>query len=260
MLPDPKHKEKTNRINKFRMQYQTRRDMFKALDEMLKCRVDGKLKKLIEIAEQELGVHYQIKPLKIMPRKIEFLMEICNLIGLAHLDKLKLPGNREQMDNLGQLAAIFNVSLVNKHAAVPYVFGDQSTYRDPAQADPAFLIFKENVNRLEERMKFASMPIEKCHLYHEMGKQNLKQNKYDETRSFARKVIDESRDAGSALWEFLGQVLMCRADVCQKNYFRVVESLQTALTMVDGLHNSELKAVIEEALKVSPLVSRCSHL
>lgn len=250
MFPDPKYKEKANRTSKFRMQYQTRCDMFAALDEMLKCRMDGKLKKLIKIAEHELGAHYQIRPNKIMPRKKEFVTEICNLIGLTHLDKLKLPENREQMDNLGQLAAIFNVSLVNKHAVVPYVFGDQSTYSDPAKADPAFLIFKQNVNRLEEHMKYASMSIEKCHLYHEIGKQNLKQNKYDETRGFARMVIEESHVAGSALWEFLGNILMCRADVSQKNVFRINDSLQTALTMVDELQDLKLKSIIETALKV----------
>lgn len=215
------------------------------------------MKRLIEIAEHELGVHYQIKPNKIMPRKIEFTIEICNLIGLAHLDKLKLPENREQMDSLEQLAAIFNISLVNKHAVVPYVFGDQSTYREPSEADPAFLTFKENINRLEERMKFTSMSIEKCHLYHEMGKQNLRQNKYDETRSFARKVIDESHDAASTLWEFLGQILMCRADISQKNFFRTNESLQTALSMVDKLQNPELKLVIEMALKVCQQIPIC---
>lgn len=250
MYPDPKQMAKANKISKFHLQYQTRREMFTALDEMHECRANGKLKKLIKIAEHELGVHHQIKSEKLMPRKREFSLEICNLIGLAHLDKLKLPRNHAQLSGLELLASIMNVSVADKNAVVPYVFGDQSTYRDPAEPNTSFLVFKQSINRLEERLKCSFMKLEKCHLHHEMGKENLKQNNFDETRGFARKVIDGARDASSLIWEVLGQILICRADVKQKNYVKINDSLKMAIKTVDGIADPALSDVISLAVEV----------
>ena len=228
--------------------------MFNALEKMLKCREQGKFKKLIKIAEHELGVHYQIKSEKVMPRKNEFAMEICNLIGLAHFDQLKLPQNCDELSGLQVLASLVNVSIADKNAVVPYVFGNQSTYRDPSEPNTSFLIFKQQINCLEERLKYTSMAIEKCHLYHEMGKQNLKQNNYDETRIFARKVIDEAHAARSYLWEFLGRILICRADVKQKNFIKINDSLSVAKEMLDKsigiLSDPDLNEAFSMALKV----------
>lgn len=248
MFSDPKQKAKANRTRKFRLQYQTRREMFKALEEMIELREKGELKKLIKIAEHELAYHYQIKPECLMPRKKEFQTEICNLIGLAHLDKLKLPPRHDQSGGFELLADILKVSFVNKHAAVSYVFGDQTTYRDIGTPDLLFLSFKENIGRMEECLKYASIPIEKCHWYHEMSKQNLAQNKHDETRSFARKVIDEAHEAGSYLWKFLGHILICKADVAQKNAIKINESLKAAMEMVEVFANPDL---VDYVAKVS---------
>lgn len=248
MFFDPAQKAKANRKSKFRMQNKTRRDMFSALDEMHKMRESGKLEKLIKIAEHELGVHYQIKSEKLMPRKKEFSTEICNLIGLAHLDRLKFPQN--EMSGLERLAAIFEVSIAGKKIAVPYIFGDQSTYRDPAKPDTSFLVYKRNVTRLEERLKQSSLPIEKCHLYHEMGKQNLTQNNYEETRNFARKILDEAAAAGSVLWKLLGRILICRAYLMQKNFADINDNLRATLKLSDVFANPELSDVIRWCVKV----------
>lgn len=225
MFPNPKQLEKANREKEFRVRYTTKRDMFTALEEMLKCREPGNLKKLIKIAEHELGVHHQIKSDKLMPRKKEFSMTICNLIGLAHLDKLKLPQDHAKLGAFEVLASFLKVPIADKNAVVPYVFGDQSTYRDPAEPSTSFLVFKQHINRLEERLKHAATAIEKCHLYHEIGKQNLTQINCDETRMFARKAIDQATAARSYLWEFLGRILICRADVKQKDVINLNESL-----------------------------------
>lgn len=222
--------------------------MFLNLEAILECRKEGNLKKLIKLAEHELGVHHQIKTKKVMPRKIEFATEICNLIGLAHVDKLKKPNSHKK--GLELLASILDVSLADKYAVVPYIFGEQSTYRDPGKPDTSYLDFKTNVDRIERRLKYSSLPIEKCHLFHEMGKQNLTQTNFEETRSIAQKIINEARDAKSFLWEFLGQIMFCRVDVKQKSVVRVNESLKNSLKTVEAFGDEELKEVIEEALQV----------
>lgn len=232
------------------MQYQTRRDMFLALDEMHKMRASGKLEKLIKIAENELGYHYQIKSDKLMCRKTEFIAEICNLIGLAHLDRLKRPLGWEKMSGQEQLAGAFEVSIVDKKPSVPYVFGDQSTYRDPGKPDTSFLWFKRNLTRIEGRLKQAQHPIEKCHLYHEMSRFNMKQNNFEESRSFSRKIIDEAENAGSVLWKFLARISICRAFLMQKNFLETCENLKAAKTFVSAFGLPELSDVIEWCVKV----------
>lgn len=223
--------------------------MFLNLDAILKCREEGNLKKLIRLAEHELGVHHQIKPKILMPRKEEFSRKICNLIGLAHLDRLKKPKTHKV--GLEQLALIFDVSHLDKHAAVPYIFGDQSTYRDPGKPDTFYLDFKTNVERIERRLKYTSLAIEKSHLYHEMGKQNLSQTNFEETRSIAQKVINEAREAKSKMWEILGQILNCRVDVKQKSVVKLNESLKIALKLVEAFDDEELKKVIQATLQVN---------
>jgi hypothetical protein len=259
MFPDPAHKKKANTASKFHMQYQTRRDMFGALDEMHKMRASGKLEKLIKIAEYELGVHYQIKSEKLMPRKREFSTEICNLIGLAHLDRLKLPQNVQEMSGLKQLAAILEVSIAGKKPVVPYVFGDQSTYQDPGKPNLSILAYKRNVTRLEARIKQSALPIEKCHLYHEMGRQNLTQNNYEETRNFGRKIIVEAAAAGSVLWKFLGRILICRAFLMQKNIIETNENLKIAAEIVEAFGDPELSKVMSRCLEVRNFVT-CFHV
>lgn len=250
MFPDPKWMAKANKASWFRQQYQARRDMFTALEAMHVCRFSGKLEKLIKIAEHELGVSYQIRPEKLMPRRIEFTLDICNLIGLAHLDKLKLPQSLERPDKLAYLATVLDVSTADKNVILPYVFGDQKTYRDPAKPDTSFLVFKRNINRLEERLKYSNVPVEKCHLYHEIGKQNLTQGKFDEARIYARRVVDEASEAGSYLWRFIGHILSCRADVMEKNIVKIYDSFKAAGDVVGSFANPQLSDVIASCLQV----------
>lgn len=247
-------REEANRILKFRMQYKTRREMFTALEQMHQMRTDGKLNKLIEIAEHELGFHFQIKSEVLMPRKREFTTEICNLIGLAYLDKLKIPNHFESKD-LKFLAKVFEVSSnQGRKKTVSYIFGNQSTYRDPAEPDTSFLVFKKNIHKLENRLKSSTMPIERCYLYHEMGKLNLKQNKLIETRNFGKKIIDESEMIGNFLWAFLGQILLVRADVMQKNVFKINGALTKAYEMVKVLQNKTLETLLEDCLQISQII------
>lgn len=250
MFTNVQHKEKYLRTNLMRDKYRTCRDMFIALDKMTDLRKIGKLKELINVAEYELGTHYQIKSDKIMPRKNEFVKEICNIIGLAHVDKLKWTPRYENFKEIKLLAKIFNVNIEDKNLKVPYIFGEQKTYQDPGEPDTSFLIFKKNVNRLEDRLKNSRIPLEKCHLYHELGKQNLTQSKYDEVRNFAKKVIAESRNC-SRLWEFLGVILVCRADIMQQNKTKFLDSVAIAIDIAAQFNNDTVNEILNISQKTA---------
>lgn len=256
MFSSPEHRDAVKRVTKLRMQIQTQRDTSAALKNIRKLRCEGKLRKLIEIAEHELGFHFQIKPEALMPRRNEITEEICNLIGLAYLDRLKMP-THIRGGGLANLAEVFEVSIDNKRVAPPYIFGQRSTYRDPAQPDTSFLVFKANMNRLESRVKFSTMAVEKCYLYHEMGRFNLRQSKFDESRKFGRKIIDEAEMMGrSYLWKILGQILIVRANVMQRNYIKIHESLIAAQTTVIKFGNNDLTNLLENCIKLSQQIQQ----
>lgn len=256
MFSSPEHRDAVKRVTKLRMQIQTQRDTSAALKNIRKLRCEGKLRKLIEIAEHELGFHFQIKPEALMPRRNEITEEICNLIGLAYLDRLKMPTHIRD-GGLANLAEVFEVSIDNKRVAPPYIFGQRSTYRDPAQPDTSFLVFKANMNRLESRVKFSTMAVEKCYLYHEMGRFNLRQSKFDESRKFGRKIIDEAEMMGrSYLWKILGQILIVRANVMQRNYIKIHESLIAAQTTVIKFGNNDLTNLLENCIKLSQQIQQ----
>jgi hypothetical protein len=69
MFPDPAVKENWKQVSRYRLQYQTRRAMFTALEEMLECRKRGDLAKLIKMVEREIDVRYQIKSSKVMTER-----------------------------------------------------------------------------------------------------------------------------------------------------------------------------------------------
>jgi hypothetical protein len=226
--------------------------MLSALENIRKYRAIGELDKLIKIAEHELGERFRIYSPKLIPLKNDFIADICNYIALGHIDKLTKLSTKittASYDDYGILMKIFELPL--RPIAIPYLFGDQNTYRDPAEPDMSFLVFKNNINRLERRLEQQPMlRIERCHLYHEMGRENLKQQRIDEARTYGRRIVTEAQGV-SYFWIFLGYVMICRADVLQKLFKKAHETLTDAFQMIDIFKSDELKCVIATALEVS---------
>jgi hypothetical protein len=250
-----RHKQK--KISDYRMQYKTRREQFNQLLRLKDLKDLGNLSGLIIEAEKYLGTFYQIIPSKFVPRKEEYITEICNIIALAHFDKIGISSHFENLPDKfleERLAALFKVSLTDKSQVGGYIFGVQSTYRDPAQPDTSFITFKHNIDRLDGRLQNAFLSIEKCYLYHEIAKQNLKQGKFDEVRNFARKTIDEAQKCGSLLWHFLGIFVSCKADVLQRNVLKLISTLNEAREIVELFKDEELLNLINVALKVRILI------
>lgn len=240
-------------IRSFRSRHRLCRAMYTALSEMVRWREEGKLENLIKVAEYELGYRYRVHSNKLIPCKDEFTVKICNYIALAHLDKIlnqKLP--EDTSDDYQCLGKLYGLKTSSSNAVVQYVFGDQSTYRDPTETETqlSFMAFKENMNRLEERIAQRPMlKIEKCHLNYEMGRANLKQHLIDETRNYGRRVIEMAKNV-SHLWSFLGHVLVVRADIMQKNFSKLLDTLNEAAKKVEVFENKELENIFVIAKEV----------
>lgn len=246
--------EKWDKTTKFRMQYKIRREMFTALEEIQACYVEQRLEDLIKIAEGELGVRYRIHPSYLMPRRNEFIVEICNYIALAHFDDIikssSLVNSHDYKDD-DLLKRLLRIHWETKNIFKPYVFGDQSTYRDPEQPNTSYMKFRNKVIRLERRLSQKPMlKIERCHLLYEMARANLEQLRPDEAREFGEQMVEEAEGV-SHLWLFLGKLTISRADILQKQFEDAVKSMDDAVSMVDIFKSQELKMVIEHAFEVS---------
>ncbi|XP_070504220.1 uncharacterized protein [Chironomus tepperi] len=246
--------EKWDRTAKFRMQYKIRREMFLALEKIQSCYVDKRLEDLIKIAEGELGVRYRIHPSNLMPRRNEFILEICNYIALAHFDDIikssSLLLNSHDCDNYDLLKKLLCIYWETKNIFKPYVFGDQSTYRDPAEPNTSYMTFRNKIIRLERRLSQKPMlQIERCHLLYEMARANLEQLRPNEAREFGEKVVEEA-DNVSYMWLFLGKLTIARADILQKQFKDAVNSMENVISMVDIFKSQELKMVIEHAFEI----------
>lgn len=235
-----------------RVRHQILREMHNQLEKIHKLREARNLKNLVRYVEVVLGNYYQIKTDKEMPRKNEFVALICQQVGLAHLDLFKLPFDLESIPLKERLQQIFSTLSNEKMDSINYVFGDINTYEDPENSDAPFIEFKRKITYLNNRLSHCTLSIEKCYLYHEMAKQNLRQFQFDEVRTFGRKIIDESKkfEGFNFIWCLLGIFIQIKADIMQNNYVKVMEDLQAARVIVGELENENLAKVIETGFKV----------
>lgn len=255
-----KHKiqsEKRDKVIKFRMQYKIRNDMFNALEAVRKCHREKKLEKLIKIAEHELGIQYRIYPSFLMPRKNDFVVDMCNYIAMAHIDdiiKSFTMINSKDSYEYDLLKKLLRVYWVPKNTAVPYVFGDQSTYRDPAEPNTSFLEYRRNIARLANRLAQKPMlKIERCHLLHEMGRENLKEQRLEEASELGRKIMAHAESV-SHYWIFLGHILLCRAGILQRQFDKALNGLEPALSIAKFFKSEELQLVLKKAIEVSSML------
>ncbi|XP_055634996.1 uncharacterized protein LOC129774928 [Toxorhynchites rutilus septentrionalis] len=237
--------------NIFKIRYKTYRDVHNQLDHMHELRAAEKLNALREYVGDTLWNHYQIKTERVFPDRYKFVNEICNLVGLAITDSYKVPPKLMDEPLKGRLLILFNLPLAKEDEVVVPIFGDKSTYRDPAAPDYGYIAYKNKITLLEKRIPYSRYPIERAFLYNEMCRHHLAASKLDETRIMARKVIWEATQSGSNLWKFLGALAIVRADCSQMNLEKLVDSLDEASQAALALEDERLDHVIRVATIVN---------
>jgi hypothetical protein len=255
-------------IRSYRSRQRLCREIFIAMTEMVRWRKEGKLENLIKVAENELGLRFRVFSNRLIPRKNEFIVQICNYIAMSHIDMLVNPPQQlltgaknssierrksSNMDEYERLGQLFGLHTTSTNALAHYVFGDQSTYRDPmdVELDNEFTTFKNSTLLLKDRLRQTPMlDIEKCHIYYELGRTHLKQSLYDETKFYARHVVQIAEQFKHSIWKLLGYILVVRAEIMQKYLARLVESLEKVLKELDDIDIDGLKSIILEAIEV----------
>ncbi|XP_017492845.1 PREDICTED: uncharacterized protein LOC108380955, partial [Rhagoletis zephyria] len=251
--PDKKVWEKHRETHLNHIQYQTRRNMLTILRTIRQLRARGKLDKLSKYIEEVMGDYVVLKTHRVMPWKFEFLNEVYNTLALAYIDRFIQPSDLSSaQNNAGHLMRLLRIPTdKNKDRQVSFVFGDKSTYQEPDAIDYTMIAYKKYLARLEKRIHFAKYSIEKCYLLHEIARSHLRQSRFDECVSVARKAIEESKNCNSNVWRFLSTILICKAHTVLHKVERAKEILDESYAVAKSLNSPELMSFIESCRQVN---------
>ncbi|XP_030370081.1 uncharacterized protein LOC115620798 [Scaptodrosophila lebanonensis] len=244
--------EKHKRENLFRIQYQTRRNMFKILKSIRQLISSGELNKLNDFVEEVMGDYVTTKTNRIMPWKFEFVCEVYNYLGLARINEYKIPRDMKILNGKQRLLKLFKLPTdKNADTSSRFIFGDRSAIQRPDTGDTQAIGFKRRIARMENRMRFAKYPIERSYLLHEIAQAHLSNNSFDAACSVARKAIDESKQCNSTLWSFLNLMIICKAHAVLGKVEREKEALKDAFQLAQKMKNIDQCVFIDICLKVN---------
>ncbi|KAL5277636.1 hypothetical protein ACFFRR_002709 [Megaselia abdita] len=226
-----------------RIQYRTRRLMVIAINETRRLRSEGKTEQLSKYVEAFMGDYLILKTNRVAPWKFEYINEIYNTLGLAYMDKLVCPPNLYNcLGNFQKLCALLKIHTQEEVSFPKFVFGQRKTWVEPEAIDNNFIRYKKLVKRLEKRLKFANYSIEKCYIYYEIAKKHLEHLKIDECCSVARKLVNESSSGcKNLLWEFLGQFIICKANIVKNKIESAKKIVEELKVIVKSLKSEQIE-------------------
>lgn len=220
----------------YRIQYQTRREVFAQLAEIQRLADAGQLDRVRARVDHVIANYYSTKTRRVFPRKFEFLNEVINEVALVYLRQcvlmpehlmelepadsrlpalLQMLGDRKA-DEATSAMATKTKKRRRKADGVDDgspEFGDKSAFVDPGEPDVAYYTYKRRVNELELRLQRCSYPIERCHLCYELVMSHMGERKPDETRLQAGRLVTHAIECGNRVWEFVGLLLGARVEV-----------------------------------------------
>lgn len=137
-----KQKQASETTNFYKM-FQARRNAFNFLDKARQFREDRNYSALTKLTEDSLATFFQPASYRILPRKFEFVVEMCNNVALAYCEEMEIPIDLMKMPEDQRMFKLFAVPPLADHFQDPtYEFGDITTYRDPDKVDVSFIKYK----------------------------------------------------------------------------------------------------------------------
>ncbi|KAH8312110.1 hypothetical protein KR044_009439, partial [Drosophila immigrans] len=233
--------------NLFRIQYQTRRNMFKILRTIRNLIRTNKMIKLTNYVDDVMGNYVTIKTNRIMPWKFEFVNEVYNYLGLARLNEFKIPDDMKLLSGKQRLMTLFKIPTeldFNRKKKFDSI-------RRQAAVDPKAEKFNKLSARYEHRMRFAKFSIERSYLYHEYAQAHLDINSFDACCLLARKSIDEAIKGKNYSWAVLSALVACKAHTILGKVEKQQEMLNEAFRLAKKLMSIDLCLFIDICLKVN---------
>uniref|UniRef100_T1GWB3 Uncharacterized protein n=1 Tax=Megaselia scalaris TaxID=36166 RepID=T1GWB3_MEGSC len=233
----------------FRKRNMTRRVCIIVLKKIKELRERGNIHELTNYVEEIMGDYIVLKTHKMLPWKFEFINEVHNILALAYMDSLiiahfvsSFSTEEEQLFVMMHLPLYEEVAVVEK-----FVFGDKSTWVEPDAIDYAYIKYKKITKRLEMRLNFVEYPIEKCYLFHEIGRHHLMQNKFEECIAVARKAVEESNQCNNNVWKFLATLMICKSHIAQHKMEVAKDGIENLLKVADLLGDQNILRFVKVA-------------
>uniref|UniRef100_A0A182W1C4 Uncharacterized protein n=1 Tax=Anopheles minimus TaxID=112268 RepID=A0A182W1C4_9DIPT len=236
----------------FQFQYRAYRAVYNQFDRMHELREQGKTFELLRYGGDILNEFYKTTTTRVLPEKSKLVRELCNLIGLAVLDRLRIPPGLMDVPPEKRLLLLFEVPPAKETKVVVPVFGDISTYRDPTEPDHDYLRYKGKIAELERRYQRVQYPIERCLIDYQMARQHLLNGWLDDVKVIGNRMIDEAIGCGSHLWQLIGQLTVAKALCAQNNLEQLTVLLRTAAKLVESrLPDERIAFFVEVSQKLN---------
>uniref|UniRef100_A0A182IQJ5 Uncharacterized protein n=1 Tax=Anopheles atroparvus TaxID=41427 RepID=A0A182IQJ5_ANOAO len=232
--------------------YRAFRAVYNQLDHLTELRLQGRLGELLRFAGEILHDFYKTTTVRVLPEKGKLVREICNLVGLAVLDRLRIPPTLMDEPVEKRLLLLFAIPPAKESEVVVPVFGDIATYRDPTEPDHGYLRYKSKIAELERRYRHVQYPIERCFRDYQMAREHLVNGWLDDVKVMGQRMIDEAIGCGSHLWQLIGQLTIARAFCAQHNLEQLAVWLRTAGKLIASrLPDERLAFFIEVSQKLN---------
>ncbi|KAH8281047.1 hypothetical protein KR054_008280 [Drosophila jambulina] len=237
----------------YRIQYQTRRNIYKILRSIRLLIRAGELDKLTTFIEEVMGDYVVTKTHRVMPWKFEFTNEVYNYLGLARINEYKIPGNLTVLQGKQRLLTLFGLTnKKNKETKATKPRRPNSLNLPKSSTkDPMAEKFMKQVARLENRMRFAEYPVERAYLLHELAQAHLDYNSFDSACSMARRALDEAAQCSSDVWSFLSLIVICKSHAILGKIEREKDTLDEAFKLAKKMKNLDLCLFIDVCMRVN---------
>ncbi|XP_041451047.1 uncharacterized protein LOC111074211 [Drosophila obscura] len=250
--PNEELYNKQKEENLYRIQYQTRRNMFKILRSIRQLIRVGSLDKLTTFIEEVMGDYVTVKTHRTMPWKFEFINEVYNYLGLARINEYKIPSDMTVLQGKQRLLTLFglpqesSMALKEKEKQRKLMYVPRTDLKDPKTE-----MFKKLSARYESRMRFAKYPIERAYLLHELAQAHLNNNSFNMAVSLARKAMEEATRCNSIVWSFLSLIVICKAHAIVEKVEHQKDVLAEAFELAKRMKNLDLCLFIDICIKVN---------
>uniref|UniRef100_A0A182M9N5 Uncharacterized protein n=1 Tax=Anopheles culicifacies TaxID=139723 RepID=A0A182M9N5_9DIPT len=235
---------------KFR--YRAYRAVYNQFDRMYELREQGNMLELLRFGGDILDGFYKITTVRVLPDKGKLVRELCNLIGLAVLDGLRIPPGLMDVQPEQRLLLLFAIPPAKESKVVVPVFGDISTYRDPTEPDHDYLRYKGKIEELERRYQRVQYGIERCLIDYQMARQHLLNGRLDDVKVMGNRMIDAAIGCGSHLWQLIGQLTIAKALCAQHNLEQLTVQLRATAKLVQSrLPDERVAFFIEVSQKLN---------
>ncbi|XP_035899271.1 uncharacterized protein LOC118506363 [Anopheles stephensi] len=236
----------------FKFRYRAYRAVYNQFDRMYELRAAGQTNELLRYGGEILNEFYKTTTVRVLPAKGKLVRELCNLIGLAILDGLRIPPSLMDAPPDRRLLLLFAVPPAKESKVVVPVFGDISTYRDPTEPDHDYLRYKSKIAELDRRYQRVQYPIERCLLDYQMARQHLLNGWLDDVKVMGNRMIDEAIGCGSHLWQLIGLLTVAKALCAQHNLEQLAVQLRAAARLVQSrLPDERIAFFIEVSQKLN---------